>query len=115
MAVAAGWLVRNGATRRAGTSDDGRPSGRHPLVVRVTQRRTDRRKARRNEPVLRIPALPGPAGKTRAEILAGDARLGHQAAAFRGSRALAGKASKPGIMALNAIRAIAAQVTARAA
>jgi len=53
--------------------------------------------------------------KTRAEILAGDARLGHQAAAFRGSRALAGKASTPGIMALNAIRAIAAQVTARAA
>lgn len=53
--------------------------------------------------------------KTRAEILAGDARLGRQAAAFRGSRALAGKASTPGIMALNAIRAIAAQATARAA
>lgn len=54
--------------------------------------------------------------KTRAEILAGDARLGRQAAAaFRGSRALAGKASTPGIMVLNAIRAIAAQVTARAA
>jgi hypothetical protein len=54
--------------------------------------------------------------KTRAEILAGDARLGRQAAAvFRGSRALAGQASTPGIMALNAIRAIAAQVTARAA
>jgi hypothetical protein len=53
---------------------------------------------------------------TRAEILAGDARLGRQAAAvFRGSRALAGKASTPGIMALTAIRAIAAQVTARAA
>jgi hypothetical protein len=54
--------------------------------------------------------------KTRAEILAGDARLGRQAAAvFRGSRALAGQASTPGIMALNAIRAVAAQVTARAA
>jgi hypothetical protein len=54
--------------------------------------------------------------KTRAEILAGDARLGRQAAAvFRGSRALAGKAGAPGIMARNAIRAIAAQVTARAA
>jgi hypothetical protein len=54
--------------------------------------------------------------KTRAEILADDARLGRQAAAvFRGSRALAGKASAPGIIALNAIRAIAAQVTARAA
>jgi len=53
--------------------------------------------------------------KTRAEILAGDARLGRQAAAvFRGRRALAGKASTPGIMAQNAIRAIAAQVTARA-
>jgi hypothetical protein len=54
--------------------------------------------------------------KTLAEILAGDARLGRQAAAvFRGSRALAGQASTPGIMALNAIRAVAAQVTARAA
>ena len=54
--------------------------------------------------------------KSRAEILADDARLGRQAAAvFRGSRALAAKASTPGIMALNAIRAIAAQVTARAA
>jgi hypothetical protein len=54
--------------------------------------------------------------KTRAEILAGDARLGRQAAAvFRGSRALAGKASTAGITALNAIRAIAVQVTARAA
>ena len=52
--------------------------------------------------------------KTRAEILAGDARLGRQAAAvFRGSRALAGQASTPGIMAANAIRAIAAQVTAQ--
>jgi hypothetical protein len=54
--------------------------------------------------------------RTRAEILAGDARLGRQAAAVvRGSRARAGKASTPGIMAMNAIRAIAAQVTARAA
>jgi hypothetical protein len=48
--------------------------------------------------------------KTRAEILAGDARRGRQAAAvFRRSRALA-----PRIMALNAIRAMMAQVTARA-
>jgi hypothetical protein len=54
--------------------------------------------------------------ETRAEILASDARRGRQAAVvFRGSRALADKASTPGIMALNAIRAIAAQVTARAA
>jgi hypothetical protein len=53
--------------------------------------------------------------RTRAEILAGDARLGRQAAVLRGSRARAGKASTPGIMAMNAIRAIAAQVTARAA
>jgi hypothetical protein len=54
--------------------------------------------------------------ETRTEILAGDARRGRQAAAvFRGSRALAGKAITPGIMALTAIRAIAAQVTARAA
>jgi hypothetical protein len=54
--------------------------------------------------------------KTRAEILASDARRGRQAAAvFRGSRALAGQARTPGIMALNAIRAIAAQVTARPA
>jgi hypothetical protein len=46
---------------------------------------------------------------TRAEILAGDARRGRQAAAaVRGSRALAGRASTSGIMALNAIRAIAA-------
>ena len=54
--------------------------------------------------------------KTRAEILAGDARLGRQAAAVsRGSRALAGKASTPGIMAMNALRALEAQGTARAA
>ena len=52
--------------------------------------------------------------KTRAEILADDARRGRQAAAFRGSRALAGEAGTPGIMALNAIRAMMAQVTARA-
>jgi hypothetical protein len=53
--------------------------------------------------------------KTRAEILADDEWRGRQAAAvFRGSRALAGKASTPGIMALNAIRAITAQITARA-
>jgi hypothetical protein len=54
--------------------------------------------------------------RTRAEILAGDAQLGRQAAAvLRGSRALAGQVSAPGIMVLNAIRAIAAEVTARAA
>lgn len=53
--------------------------------------------------------------KTRAEILAGDAQLGRQTAAvFRGRRARAGKASTPGIAVLNTIRAIAAQVTARA-
>jgi hypothetical protein len=51
---------------------------------------------------------------TRAEILAGDARRGRQAAAvFRGRRALAGEAGTPGIMILNAIRVMAAQVTAR--
>jgi hypothetical protein len=54
--------------------------------------------------------------KTRAEILADDARRGRQAAAVsRGSRALAREAGAPGIMALNAIRAMAAQITARAA
>jgi hypothetical protein len=52
--------------------------------------------------------------ETRAEILAGDARRGRQAAVFRGGRALAGKAGTPGITALNAIRAIAAQVTSHA-
>jgi hypothetical protein len=47
--------------------------------------------------------------KTRAEILAGDARRGRQAAAVvRFSRALAVKASTPGIIALSAIRATAA-------
>jgi hypothetical protein len=47
--------------------------------------------------------------KTRAEILAGDARRGRQAAtAVRVSRALAVKASTPGTIALNAIRAAAA-------
>jgi hypothetical protein len=54
--------------------------------------------------------------KTRAEVLAGDARRGRQAAAvFRGSRAPAGRAGALGIMARNAIRVMAAQVTARAA
>lgn len=54
--------------------------------------------------------------KTRAEILAADARRGRQAAAvFRGSRMLAGEASTPGAVALNAIRALVAQVTAHAA
>jgi hypothetical protein len=53
--------------------------------------------------------------KTRAEILADDARRGRQAAAvFRGRRALAGEAGPPTIMALNVIRAMAAHVTARA-
>jgi len=53
--------------------------------------------------------------KTRAEILADDARRGRQAATvFRGSRALAGEAGTPGIIALNATRATAAQVTAHA-
>jgi hypothetical protein len=47
--------------------------------------------------------------KTRAEILAGDARRGRQAAAVvRVSRALAVKASTPGIIAVSAIRATAA-------
>jgi hypothetical protein len=54
--------------------------------------------------------------RTRAEILADDARRGRQAAAvFRGSRARAGKAGAPGMTALHAIRAMAAQVTARTA
>jgi hypothetical protein len=44
--------------------------------------------------------------KTRAEILADDARRGRRAAAvFRGRRAQAREAGAPGIMALNAIRA----------
>ena len=48
--------------------------------------------------------------KTRAEILAGDARRGRQAAAVvRVSRALAVKAGTPGIIALNAIRITAAR------
>jgi hypothetical protein len=47
--------------------------------------------------------------RTRAEILAGDARRGRRAAAVvRVSRAFAVKASAPGIMALHAIRAAAA-------
>ena len=54
--------------------------------------------------------------ETRAEILAADWRPSRASAAvLRGSRALTGQASTPGIMVLNAIRAIAAQVTARAA
>ena len=40
--------------------------------------------------------------KTRAEILADDARRGRRATVLRGSRALAGEASTPGIIALNA-------------
>ena len=53
--------------------------------------------------------------KTRSEILADDARRGRQAAAVvRGGRALAGKTRTPGTMALGAIRAMAAQVTAHA-
>ncbi len=47
--------------------------------------------------------------RTRAELLAGDARRGRQAAAVaRGSRALAVKARKPGVMVLDAIKAAAA-------
>ena len=47
--------------------------------------------------------------RTRAEILADDARRGRQAAAvIRGGRTLAVRASTPGIMALIAIRAAAA-------
>jgi hypothetical protein len=54
--------------------------------------------------------------KTRAEILADDARRGGQAAAVsRGGRALAREAGAPGIMALNAIRVMAAQITAHGA
>ena len=78
--------------------------------------KADRRKARRMNPYCGYQLYQAQRTKTRAEILAGDARLGRQAAAvFRGSHALAGKASTPGIMALSALRAIAAQVTARAA
>jgi hypothetical protein len=51
--------------------------------------------------------------KTRAEVIAGGARLGRQAAAlFRGSRALASKAGAPDVTALNTITALAAQATA---
>jgi hypothetical protein len=54
--------------------------------------------------------------KTRAEILADDARRGGQAAAVsRGGRALAREAGAPGIMALNAIRVMAAQITTHGA
>ena len=54
--------------------------------------------------------------KTRNEILADDARRGGQAAAVsRGGRALAREAGAPGIMALNAIRVMAAQITAHGA
>jgi hypothetical protein len=52
--------------------------------------------------------------KTRAEILADDARRGRQAAAFRGSRGWPARPAHRGIMVLNAIRAMMAQVTARA-
>jgi hypothetical protein len=53
--------------------------------------------------------------KTRAEMLADDARRGRQAAAvFRASHALAGRAGAPGVMALNAVRALAARVAAHA-
>ena len=49
--------------------------------------------------------------RTRAEILASDTRRGRQAAAVvRASRALAAKASTPGILALDAIRAAAARM-----
>jgi Tfp pilus assembly protein FimT len=54
--------------------------------------------------------------RTRAEILAADARLGRQAeAVFRATRALAGPVSAPGIRARDAIRALVAQLGARAA
>jgi hypothetical protein len=47
--------------------------------------------------------------QTRAEILADDVRRGRQAAVVvRASRALAVKASTPGMLALNAIRGTAA-------
>jgi hypothetical protein len=76
-----------------------------PLVVRVTQRRTDGRDFEMN-PYGGYQLHQVQRTRTRAEILAGDARRGRQAAAVvRGSRALAGKAITPGIMALNAIRA----------
>jgi hypothetical protein len=52
--------------------------------------------------------------RTRAEIIADDARRGRQAAAvYRGRRALARKTSSLGVMALNAIGAMTARVTTR--
>jgi Tfp pilus assembly protein FimT len=54
--------------------------------------------------------------KTRAEILAADARLSRQAEAIsRATRTVAGPASAAGIRARDAIRALVAQLTARAA
>jgi len=79
-----------------------------PLVVRVTQRRTDGKPFGMN-PYGGYQLHQVQRTRTRAEILAGDARRGRQAAAVvRGGRALAGTVITPGIMALDAIRALAA-------
>jgi hypothetical protein len=79
-----------------------------PLVVRVTQRRTDGRPFDMN-PYGGYQLYQVQRTRTRAEILAGDAQRGRQAASVvRGGRALAGQASTLGIITLNAIRAIAA-------
>jgi hypothetical protein len=86
-----------------------------PLVGRVTEQETGGWKAFEMNPydghrLYRIQRT-----KTRAEILADDARRGRRAASVSGgSRALAGEARTAGIMALNAIRAMAAQVRAYA-
>lgn len=54
--------------------------------------------------------------RTRAEIIADDARLGRQAAAIaRGGRELADAVTTPGIRAASAIRALATRLTARPA
>jgi hypothetical protein len=79
-----------------------------PFVVTVIQRRTDGRAFEMN-PYGGYQLYQVQRTRTRAEILADDARRGRQAAAVvRVSRALAVRASTPGIMALNAIRAAAA-------
>jgi hypothetical protein len=54
--------------------------------------------------------------RTRAEIIADDARLGRQAAAIaRGGRELADAATAPVTRAAGALRALAARLTARPA
>jgi hypothetical protein len=54
--------------------------------------------------------------RTRAELLAGDARLGRQAAAVsRGSRAVARRARASAGFALKAIAAVEARATTRSA